>query len=131
MESLRDSIENSIKLKLFKNKKDAAYAHIYDTQLEVIMIEKFKKGEVKNFEKKRLEAKSAKEAYPKSDRPNPGLYDIKSVKYHQKLIEEGKNPLIWIAKKNDIYYLLDGSHRIVAAYLENKKHIYAEVIHIK
>jgi hypothetical protein len=128
MDSIKDSIERSVKLKLFKNKKDAAYAHIYDTELEIIRIDKFKKGEIKNFEQKRLDAKSAKEAYPKGDRPNPGLYDVRSVEFHQKLIKENKKPLIWMARKNNVYYLLDGAHRVIASNLENKKTVYAQVI---
>jgi hypothetical protein len=40
MKSIKDSIERSIKLKLFKNKKDSAYAHIYNTELEWINLKR-------------------------------------------------------------------------------------------
>lgn len=33
-------------------------------------------------------------------------------------------------QKNKKYILLDGAHRIVASYIENKKYIYAYVISI-
>ncbi len=82
-----------------------------------------------NFDKNRLK-KSAVDAYPPDNRPRK-LDDIKSVKWHQKQI---KNNIaiqpIWIALKNKKYILLDGAHRIVANYIEDKKHISAYIIKI-
>ena len=61
-----NSIETSIFLKIFKNKKDASYAHIFNSKLEKLPIDLF--FNVENFDTVRLK-KSAIEAYPIHDRP--------------------------------------------------------------
>ncbi len=72
--------------------------------------------------------KSAVKAYPINDRPR-GNKDISSVKYYQKqILQEKEITPIWMVYKNNKYILLDGAHRIVASYIENKKYIYAYVI---
>ena len=63
-----------------------------------------------------------------SNRPR-GNSDISSVKYYQKQIQQHKDIIpIWMIQKNGKYILLDGSHRIVACYIENKKYINAYII---
>jgi len=37
---------------------------------------------------------------------------------------------IWVLKKNNTYILLDGAHRIVANYIEDKKYIATYIIDI-
>jgi hypothetical protein len=128
MKEITASIKTStILLKIFKNKKDASYAHIFGSKLEKLPIDLF--FNVENFNPERLK-KTAIEAYPMHDRPR-GYEDIQSVKFHSKqLLNKINISPIWIVLKNKKYILLDGAHRIVASYIENKKFIYAYVIKI-
>lgn len=127
MEYLKDSISTSISIKLFKNKKDAIYSHIFKSNLEKLPLSIFKN--VDNFNPERLQY-SAIKAFPINDRPR-GNDDILSVKYYQKQIQEHKEiSPIWVAIKNNKYILLDGVHRVVASYIENKKYIQAYLIRI-
>ena len=128
-ELLKSSINKSVELKLFKNKEDSSYAHLYNFKLEKIPMAEFKKDKVKNFSSDRLKAKSIETAYPEDDRPK-GMYNIESVKYHMTLIDKNLNPLIFIAKKNNKYELIHGTHKIVAAHLAHLKKIDAYVIYI-
>ena len=127
MEYLKDSIITSISINLFKNKKDATYAHIFKSNLEKVQLSIFKN--VDNFNPERLQY-SAIKAFPINDRPR-GDDDITCVKYHQKQIQEHKEVSpIWLAVKNNKYILLDGVHRVVASYIENKKYIPAYLIRV-
>jgi hypothetical protein len=127
MEYLKDSISTSISIKLFKNKKDATYAHIFKSNLEKLPLSIFKN--VDNFNPERLQY-SAVKAFPINDRPR-GNDDILSVKYYQKQIQDHKEITpIWVAIKNNKYILLDGVHRIVASYIENKRYIAAYLIRL-
>jgi len=47
MDYLKDSINTSIKIQLFKNKKDSTYAHIFKSNLEKVPLSTFKN--VDNF----------------------------------------------------------------------------------
>ena len=121
---LRDSIETSISMNLFKDKQEAIMKHIFNSKLKYFSISKCKN--LNNFNPKRLQ-KSAIKAYPLNDRPR-GNKDIQSVKYYQKQIQNKIDIApIWIIKKNN-YILLDGAHRIVASYIENKNYIPAYII---
>ena len=122
---IQDSIETSVSMKIYKNINDAMYAHIYKSKLEKIQLKEFLNME--NFNSNRLQT-SAVKAYPINDRPR-GKNDITSVKYYQKLIQNNKyiQP-IWIIYKNNKYILLDGVHRIVASYIEQKSFINAYII---
>ncbi len=122
---IKDSVETSVSMKIFKNKKESSFAHIFKSKLTKIPLSKFKN--VDNFNPQRLK-KSAVEAYPLNNRPR-GTNDINSVKYYQKLIKENNNITpIWMIKKNNKFILLDGAHRIVASYIENKKYVNAYII---
>ena len=126
---LQDSISTSVSIKIFKNKEDALIAHIYKSKLLKINLSTFKNNEVDNFDSNRLQ-KSAVKAYPINNRPR-GNSDISSVKYYQKQIEQKKEiPPIWIIQKNNKYILLDGAHRIVASYIEEKSYIYSYLIEL-
>lgn len=127
---LQHSIDTSIHKKIFKNFEDSAKAHIFNSSLVKIPLSIFTSNKnVYNFNPKRLQ-KSAVKAYPLQNRPR-GSHDISSVKYYQKQIQQ-KNEItpIWMIKKNDKYILLDGAHRIVASYIENKNYIKSYVIHL-
>ena len=117
---LRDSIETSVSMKLFKTKEEATMKHIFNSKLISFPLSKCKN--LDNFNPERLQI-SAVKSYPLDNRPR-GDKDISSVKYYQKLI---KNKLdiqpIWIIEKKNNYILLDGAHRIVASYIENKQFI--------
>jgi hypothetical protein len=126
---LKSSIDKSVELKLFKSKEDSAYAHLYKFKLEKMPMSDFKKDKIKNFNSDRLKGRSIETAYPESDRPK-GEYNIESVKYHMSLIDKKLNPLIWVAKKNNKYELIHGSHKIVAAHLAHLKNIDAYVVYI-
>jgi len=125
--TLRDSISTSLKLKIFSTKKQAENAHLYNSKLINFPISNCKNN-LKNFDSNRLK-KTAIKAYPLTNRPR-GMDDIKSVKFNQKQIKNKNNIIpVWIVetKKNN-YVLLDGAHRIVAHYIETKKHILAYII---
>ncbi len=122
---VKDSVETSVSMKIFKNLEESSYAHIFKSKLTKIPLSKFKN--VNNFNPERLK-KSAIEAYPINNRPR-GIKDVNSVKYYQKLIKENNNITpIWMIKKNKKFILLDGAHRIVASYIENKKYINSYLI---
>ena len=124
---LQHSIDTSISMKIFKNKEDALMAHIYKSKLIKINLSIFTNNKVDNFDSNRLQ-KSDVKAYPINDRPR-GNNDINSVKYHQKQIQQKKEITpIWMIQKNKKYILLDGAHRIVASYIEEKSYIYAYII---
>ena len=120
IEVLRDSIETSVSMKLFKTKEEATMKHVFNSELISFPLSKCKN--LDNFEPERLQPCAVK-SYPLHNRPR-GDEDISCVKYYQKRI---KNKLdiqpIWIIKKNNNYILLDGAHRIVASNIENKKFI--------
>jgi len=124
---LRDSIETSISLGLFKTKKESSVAHIFNSKLVKLPLSRF--NNVENFNPDRLQD-SATKAYPLDNRPR-GIDDINSVKFYQKQIKNGKivQP-IWLVEKNKKYILLDGAHRIVSTYIENKNTIDAYIISI-
>ena len=122
---LRDSIETSVSMELFKTKEEATIKHIFNSKLVSLPLSKCKN--LNNFNPERLQI-SAVKAYPLDNRPR-GDKDISSVKYYQKLIKNKLNiQPIWIIKINNNYILLDGAHRIVASYIENKKYIPAYLI---
>ena len=124
---LKDSIDTSICMKLFKSRKEASEAHIFNSTLTKVPLSTFTK--VDNFTPERLQ-ESAVKAYPLDNRPR-GAKDISSVKYYQKEIGLKREITpIWLIQKNKKYILLDGAHRVVASYIKNKKYIYAYVINI-
>jgi hypothetical protein len=122
---IRDSIETSVSMKLFKSIQESEFAHIYKSELIKMRLSKFKN--VNNFNPNRLQ-KSAVKAYPLNDRPRRNN-DIKSVKYYQKQLQQQRNiQPIWLLYKEGKYILLDGAHRVVASYIENKSFIYSYLI---
>jgi hypothetical protein len=128
MSSIVDSIDTSINMRIFKNREEAAFSHIFNSKLVKIPLTTFKNDNVDNFDSVRLQ-KSAVKAYPLTDRPR-GNEDINSVKYYQKQIQQKKEITpVWIIQKNKKYILLDGAHRIVASYIEDIP-VYAYIITI-
>jgi len=127
---LQDSIDTSIFIKIFKNREDASIAHIFKSKLDKIQLSIFKDiNNIDNFDIIRLQ-KSAVKAYPINNRPR-GNSDISSVKYYQKQIQLKKDITpIWMIQKNKKYILLDGAHRIIASYIEDKKYINAYIINL-
>ena len=126
MSSIVDSINTSISMKIFKNREEAAFSHIFNSKLVKIPLNTFKNDNVDNFDSVRLQ-NSAVKAYPLNDRPR-GNEDIISVKYYQKQIQQKKEITpVWMIQKNKKYILLDGAHRIVASYIEDVP-VYAYVI---
>ena len=122
---LQDSIDTSVNMKIYKNREEASVAHIFNSRLVKLKLSVFRN--VENFNPNRLQ-KSATKAYPIKDRPR-GDKDISSVKYYPKQLQQKKDITpIWIIKKNNKYILLDGAHRIVASFIENKQYINAFVI---
>jgi ParB-like nuclease domain len=123
---IRDSIETSVSMKLFKTIDEATKAHIFKSTFTKFPMSKCKN--LDNFNSERLQSTAVK-AYPLTDRPR-GNNDISSVKFYQKQIKEHKEiQPIWILQlKNKQYILLDGAHRIVANFIENKKYLNAYII---
>ena len=128
MSSIVDSIDTSVDMKIFKNREEAAFSHIFNSKVVKIPLNTFKNGNVDNFDSVRFQ-KSALKAYPLTDRPR-GKEDISSVKYYQKQIQQKKEITpVWMIQKNKKYILLDGAHRIVASYIEDVP-VYAYIINI-
>jgi len=122
---LRDSIETSVSMKLYKSKEEATMKHIFNSKLISFPLSKC--TNLNNFNPERLQT-SAIKSYPLHNRPR-GDKDISSVKYYQKLIKNKSDiQPIWLIKNNNNYILLDGAHRIVASYIENKQYIPAYLI---
>jgi hypothetical protein len=128
LNTLQDSVSTSVSMKIFKNKEDALFAHIFKFRLFELQLSIFKDvNKVDNFNPSRLQ-QSAIKAYPLNDRPR-GDKDINSVRFHQEQLQQKINIApIWIVRKNNKYILLDGVHRIVASYIEEKQYINANVI---
>jgi hypothetical protein len=126
---LNDSIATAVSLKLFKSVRDATDAHLHQSRLALLPLSTFASGQVDNFNPERLQS-SAVKAYPPQDRPR-GDKDIKSVRYYQKQFANNLciSP-IWLVEKprNNKYILLDGAHRVVAAYIEKRKSIHAYIV---
>lgn len=123
IKSLNDSIETSITLGIFKSYKIAVSYHILNGVLQLFPITKC--YELFNFNNCRLSTNP----YPINNRPR-GDNDIKSVLYHRQNIRQtGYTEPIWIIFTKNRFILLDGVHRIVATYLENKQNIKAFVIY--
>jgi hypothetical protein len=122
---LQDSIGTSLNMKIFKDIQQSLIAHLFKSKLVKIKASLFKN--IDNFDPIRLQ-KSETKAYPINNRPR-GNGDINSVKYYRTQIQQKKDITpIWIIYKNNKYTLLDGAHRIVASYIENKQYIHAYVI---
>ena len=121
---IQHSVDTAVKLRIFKSRLDASVAHIFKAKLVRLPLNVFQA--VDNFDAVRLQS-SAVRAYPLNDRPR-GERDIRSVKWAQKQLRH-KKPLapIWMIQNDGKYTLLDGAHRIVASFIENKP-VYAFVI---
>jgi hypothetical protein len=124
IQDIKDSVETSVKIKLFSSLKVASYNHIFESKLSNFSISHCK--DLENFKSTRL----TPDPYPENDRPR-GQDDLTSLTHHRKNIRKhGNVEPIWIAYKNGKYTLLDGAHRIIATYLENKRIIPSYIIHI-
>jgi hypothetical protein len=64
---IRNSVETSIKISLFKNKQESLFAHIYKSKLVKLPLTTFNNYNVDNFDSVRLQ-KSAVKAFPLNDR---------------------------------------------------------------
>jgi hypothetical protein len=124
LQVMKDSVETSVSIKLFSSLKISSYYHIFKSKLCSFSLSKCR--ELNNFNPARL----SKDPYPKEDRPR-GQKDLESVLHHRQIIrQEGRTEPIWIALKKGEYTLLDGAHRIIATYLENKRNIPTYIIDI-
>ena len=124
MQALIDSIETSVTIKLFKNKKDSSYDHIFNSEL--VMFKMSECDNLENFNPKRL----SQDPYPEQNRPR-GQRNLNSVIHHREVIKStGHVEPIWIALKDGEYTLLDGAHRIVATFLEGKSEFPAYIVKV-
>jgi len=124
IQDMKDSVETSVSIKLFSSLNISSYYHIFKSKLVRFPLSKCR--ELHNFNPARL----SKDPYPKEDRPR-GQKDLESVLHHRRIIRQrGQTEPIWIALKKGEYTLLDGAHRIVSTYLENKRNIPAYIIDI-
>ena len=121
---MHDSVQTSVSIKLFSSSNISSYYHIFKSKLCRFPLSKCR--ELHNFDSARL----SEDPYPKEDRPR-GQRDLESVLHHRRIIRQhGHTEPIWIALKNGDYTLLDGAHRIVSTYLENKRTILTYMIDI-
>lgn len=124
LQSIQDSVETSVNIKLFSSLKLSSYYHIFNSKLIQFQLSQCR--ELNNFDSDRL----SKDPYPEADRPR-GQKDIDSVLYHRRIIrKQGHTEPIWIVFKKGEYTLLDGAHRIIATYLEKKRTIPTYIIEI-
>ena len=124
LQDMKDSVETSVSIKLFSSLKTSSYYHIFKSNMFQFPLSKCR--ELNNFNPARL----SNDPYPKEDRPR-GQKDLKSVLHHRHIIrQQGHTEPIWIALKKGEYTLLDGAHRIIATYLENKRTIPTYIIDI-
>lgn len=108
---MNDSIQTSIRIGLFSSWELSAYCHIFESVLVSFPLSSCR--DLDNFDPARL----CDDPYPVGNRPR-GQDDLDSVAYHRR---ELRTDPIWVARRNGRYILLDGAHRIVAAYLEKRK----------
>ena len=124
LQNMKDSVETSVSIKLFSSLNISSYYHIFKSKLFRFPLSKCR--ELHNFNPARI----SKDPYPKEDRPR-GQKDLESVLHHRRIIRQhGHTEPIWIALKKGEYTLLDGAHRIVSTYLENKRTIPTYIIDI-
>lgn len=124
LQSIQDSVETSVNIKLFSSLKLSSYYHIFNSKLIQFQLSQCR--ELNNFDSDRL----SKDPYPEADRPR-GQKDLDSVLYHRRIIrKEGHTEPIWIVLKKGEYTLLDGAHRIIATYLEKKRTIPTYIIEV-
>lgn len=125
MDDINDSVKTSLRIGVFSSLETALHNHTFHRTFVNFPLSKCN-DELHNFNPLRL----SKNPYPDHDRPR-GQADLDSVAHHSQLIQTNcnVNP-VWIAFKNNEYTLLDGVHRIVATYLENKQTVPSYVIHI-
>ena len=124
LQTIKDSVETSVSIKLFSSLKISSYYHIFKSKF--IRLPMSQCRNLDNFNPARL----SEDPYPKEDRPR-GQKDLDSIVYHRRMIrKQGHTEPIWIVLKNGKYTLLDGAHRIVSTYLENKRTIPSYVIHM-
>ena len=76
MESMRDSVETALNLKLVSSLENSSYYHIFQSELVQYPLSKCK--ELNNFDEERLSS----EPYPENNRPR-GKLDLESVLYHR------------------------------------------------
>jgi hypothetical protein len=125
LQDMKDSVETSVNIKLFPSLKTASFHHIFNSKLCRFPIVKCR--DLNNFNPARL----SNDPYPKEDRPR-GQKDLDSVLHHRRIIrQQGHTEPIWIALEKGDYTLLDGAHRIIATYLENKRTIPAYILIVK
>lgn len=123
MDTLKDSVDTSVTLKLYKTRKASLRDHIFRSKYVRFPLSKLET--LDNFDTKRLSSNP----YPKENRPR-GQADLDSVEHHRQTIrKQGNTEPIWVYLKGDTFTLLDGAHRIVAAYLEHKQTIPAYIVH--
>jgi len=119
---IQHSVDTSVSLKLFTSRKSSVYYHIFHSSYVKFPLSQL--YSVDNFNTKRL----SNNPYPEDNRPR-GQKDLDSVLYHRKIIrQQGYTEPIWILLKNGNYTLLDGAHRIIATYLENRRNIPSYII---
>jgi len=119
---IQHSVDTSVSLKLFTSRKSSVYYHIFHSSYVRFPLSQLKT--LDNFDTKRL----SNNPYPEDNRPR-GQKDLDSVLYHRKIIrQQGYTEPIWILLKNGNYTLLDGAHRIIATYLENRRNIPSYII---
>ena len=114
---IHDSVCTSVTMKLFRTMKSSIYYHIFHNSYVMFPLSQVKI--LDNFDINRL----SNNPYPKENRPR-GQADLDSVLHHRRRIrKQGHTEPIWVLLKKGNYTLLDGAHRIVATYLENKRNI--------
>jgi hypothetical protein len=120
MNTLKDSVETSVKIGIFSSEETASRAHIFKSTFT--LLDKSLWKDLQNFNPNRLSNT------PYKNKPR-GENNMKSVNYHKKQIQQyGQTSPIWVAKDGETLTLLDGAHRLVATYLAGKSEIPAFIV---
>jgi hypothetical protein len=128
VDMLRASIGTSLELKIFTSTEKAANAHIFHSSLVQFPLAIFRDPtRMANFNPERLQPSAAK-AYPPSNRPR-GADDLSAVNFYKRRILAKKDiPPIFVVFHEGRHVLLDGAHRVVAAYITDQPYVYAYLI---
>lgn len=126
-DTLTAAIGTAVELGLFPTETDAVRTFVGHTTEKKLPLSLFRSGAVDNINPQRF----SQTPYPTSDRPR-GQANLRSVAHHRRTVRaKGRvDAPIWVAKKNRKYIMLDGVHRTVATYLENKRTVPAFVVNI-
>ena len=121
----KDAAATAVTVGLFPDRASASEAFLFMSSLEKLSIREFGEGKYENFNPARL----SEDPYPPHNRPR-GKADLASVAFHRRVLRKGGElaAVVVLERRDGSRYTLDGVHRVVAAFLEKRKHVMGIVI---